>query len=208
MADINALYADLTGYIAELDVKFVDGFLPANPATSPSAYQHDVRAYCVLCHAAFEDFIESLAVEVASYAVNQWTIKRKINNVIPALLAWHGSQIIIDDDDKAPEKKPFDYLKPLIDDAKGAFSRHVFNNHGVSVLYLRSLLIPVALEIKPDANLLNSLAKLVEGRGSYAHKGKIKTVLAPEDAKRYVKDVLAICEDVKIQALNSVAQLT
>ena len=208
MTDLNALYADLTSYITELDVKFIDRFLPANPATPPSDYEHDVRAYCVLCHAAFEDFIEKVAVDVVSYAVSQWTVARKMNDVIPALLVWRGAKMIIDDNEKAPEKKPFDYLRPLIDEAKAAFSRHVFNNHGVSVLYLRSLLLPVAIEIKPDANLLNSLEKLVEGRGSYAHKGKVKTVLAPEDAKRYVKDVLAICEDVKDKALNSIAQLT
>lgn len=208
MADLNALYADLTSYITELDVKFVNRFLPANPATSPSDYEHDVRAYCVLCHAAFEDFIEKVAVDVASYAVNQWTVARKINDVIPALLVWHGAKMVISDDKKAPEKKPFDYLRPLINDANVAFSHHVFNNHGVSVLYLRSLLLPVAIEINSNVNLLNSLEKLVEGRGSYAHKGKIKTVLAPEDAQRYVKDVLAICEDVKKKAITSIAQLT
>lgn len=208
MSDLNALYADLNSYITELDVKFIDRYLPANPATPPSDYEHDVRAYCVLCHAAFEDFIEKVAVDVASFAVSQWTIARKINDVIPALLTWHGAKMVIDDEKNAPEKKPFDYLRQLIDEAKSSFSRHVHNNHGVSVLYLRSLLLPVAIEIKPDVNLLNSLEKLADGRGSYAHKGKVKSVLAPEDAKRYVKDVLAICEDVKNKALSSNAEIS
>ena len=55
--------------------------------------------------------------------------------------------------------------------------------------------------INPDANLLNSLEKLADGRGSYAHKGKVKTVLAPEDAKKYVQDVLTICDGVRVKAL-------
>ncbi len=164
-------------------------------------YAHDVRAYCVLCHAAFEDYMETLVLTVASHAVDRWIIARKINDIIPALLAWNGAKIQIDDNEKAPETKPFDYLRPLVLEAKASFSREVYKNHGVSILYLRNLLIPVAIEINPDANLLNSLEQLAEGRGNYAHKGKVKAVLAPEDAKKYVKDVLTICDDVRLKAL-------
>jgi hypothetical protein len=203
MADLNALYGELTSYIQELGVKFVDKFIPANPATPPTDYAHDVRAYCVLCHAAFEDYMETVVLAVASHAVDQWVAvtPRKINDVVPALLSWHGAKMKIDDNENSPEQKPFDYLRPLILQAKGAFSREVFKNHGVSILYLRNLLIPVAIEINPDPNLLNSLKKLAEGRGNYAHKGKVKTVLAPEDAKKHVQDVLTICDDVRVKAL-------
>lgn len=86
-------------------------------------------------------------------------------------------------------------------EAKAAFSNHVFKNHGVSIFYLRNLLIPVAIEITQDANLLNSLRKLAEGRGDYAHKGRAKMVLAPEDAKRYVEDIPILCDDVRAKAL-------
>ena len=98
------------------------------------------------------------------------------------------------------KKRLFDYLRPLIDDAKEEFSRFVVKNHGVSLIYLRNLLTPAAIEVKPDPNLLNSLGKLAEGRGTYAHKGRVKTVLPPEDAKRYVEDVLVLCDDIRDQA--------
>ena len=201
MADINVLYGDLVAHVQELSAKFVDGYLPANPATLPSDYDLDVRAYCVLCHAAFEDFVEAVALTVASNAVDRWILARKINDVIPALLAWNGAKLKIDGDDTTPETKPFDYLRPLIEEAQSAFSRGVFNNHGVSILYLRDILIPVAIEIMQDVNVLNSLKKLAEGRGAYAHKGRVKTVYAPEDAKQYVEDVLKLCDDIKAKAL-------
>ena len=38
----------------------------------------------------------------------------------------------------------------------------------------------------------------------YAHKGRVPTVMAPEDAKQYVKDVLILCDDVKLKALANV----
>jgi|SRR5579872_1051472 len=203
MSDITTDYTELVSYIRDLDGKFINQFIPANPGTQPNDYEHDVRAYCVLCHAAFEDYIERVVLTVASHAVDQWITARKINDVIPTLLTWHGAKMKIDNNGKSAEQKPFDYLRPLVLEARSAFSNEVFKNHGVSILYLRNLLIPVAIEIKQDANLLNSLQKLADGRGSYAHKGKRGTVIAPEYAKNYVQDVLAICDHVREKALEN-----
>jgi len=155
----------------------------------------------VLCHAAFEEFVEAVVLAVAKHSVNQWITARKATDVVVALLCWHGAKLRIDDDENSPETKPFDYLRPLLEKAKVAFSYEVHTNHGVSILYLRSLLIPVAIEVTNDANLLNSLGKLAEGRGASAHKGRVKTVLVPEDAKRYVDDVLSLCDDIRAKAL-------
>jgi hypothetical protein len=169
MVDVDADYRELSAYVNELAIKFIDKYIPADPSIHPSAYVHDVRAYCVLSHAAFEEFIETAVVAVSSHAVDQWIARKRVNDVIPALLSWYGAKLKIDDDERSPETKPFDYLLPLIEEAKAEFSRKVYNNHGISILYLRGLLIPVAIEIKQDLNLLNSLQKLAEGRGIYAH---------------------------------------
>jgi len=201
MADVNALYSELGSYLGELAKKFVDPHVPASPTSVPSDYEFDVRAYCVLSHAAFEDFVEAVVLSLASDAVDRWTLNRKVTNVIVALLVWSGAKLKIDDDESSAEIKPFDYLRPLIHDAKAAFSREVYKNHGISILHLRNLLIPVAIEIKQDANLLNSLQKLAEGRGHYAHKGRVTSVLAPEDARQYVQDVLALCDDISAKVI-------
>lgn len=201
MADVNALFGDLTGYCQELAAKFVDTYIPADPSTDPTTYAHDVRAYCVLCHAAFEEFVEAVVLIVAKHSVDQWITARKTTDTVIALLCWHGAKLKIDDDETSAETKPFDYLRPLLQNAKAAFSREVHTNHGVSILYLRSLLIPVSMEVTNDVNLLNSLGKLAEGRGTYAHKGRVKTVLVPEDAKRYVDDVLKLCYNIRTQAV-------
>jgi hypothetical protein len=209
MLDVNALYEDLKAYIAELGGKFVDGYIPADPGSPPDTYSHDVKAYCILSHAAFEEFIEGIALGVIDYATNQWlSPQRKVTDVIIALLCWYGAKIKIDENENSPETKPFDYLRPLIDNAKATFSAEVSKNHGVSIVYLRNLLIPVAIEITQDVNQLNSLKKLAEGRGAYAHKGRGKSVLGPEDAKRYVHDVLTLCDGVRAKALVKITQLT
>jgi hypothetical protein len=201
MADVNALYTELSSHIGELAKKFVDPYIPASPSAVPSDYALDVRAYCVLSHAAFEEFVEAVVLTVASGAVQDWMVKRKATDVIISLIAWNGAKLKIDDDEASAETKPFDYLRSLVNEAKAAFSREVNKNQGISILHLRNLLIPVAIDIKSDPNLLNSLQKLAEGRGAYAHKGRVTTVLAPEDAKRYVQDVLALCDDIRVKAL-------
>ena len=208
MIDINARHGELKAYLTELAEKFVDSYIPANPSTVPDEYSFHVKAYCILSHAAFEEFIEDVALGVTDYAAEQWRSQRKISDVLLALLCWHGSKMKIDDNEDSQERIPFDYLRPLIDDAKASFSKEVNRNHGVSILYLRNLLIPVAIEISQDANQLNSLKKLAEGRGVYAHKGRGKSVLAPEDAKRYVTDVLALCDDVRARAEEQIKKLT
>jgi hypothetical protein len=207
MVDVNALHSELKAYVTELSKKFVDCYIPADPNASPDSYAHDVKAYCLLSHAAFEEFIEGVALGLTDYATQQWLSYRKVSDVIIALLCSHGGKIIIDEDENSPETKPFDYLRPLIDDAKASFSKAIHKNHGVSILYLRNLLIPVAIEITQDPNQLNSLKKLTEGRGNYAHKWREKTVFAPEDAKGYVQDVLALCDEVRAKAVDQIAKL-
>lgn len=207
MVHVDTLHGELTSHVAELTKKFVAPYIPTDPSITPETYAHDVKAYCMLSHAAFEEFFEGIALGVTDYATNQWLSQRKVSDVLMALLCWHGAKIKIDDDGTSLEKNTFDYLRPLVESAKVSFSREVHKNHGVSILYLRGLLVPVAIEILQDANWLNSLRKLAEGRGNYAHKGRVKSVLAPEDAKRYVEDVLALCDDVRAKAVSKMAEL-
>ena len=50
-------------------------------------------------------------------------------------------------------------------------------NHGVSLKYIRQLLMPVAIDILNDANILNSLKQLTNERGFCAHKFQLSGVL-------------------------------
>jgi RiboL-PSP-HEPN len=207
MVDVNALHGELKTYVNDLAVKFIDNYLPAKPEITPDIYAHDVKAYCILAHAAFEEFIEGVALGLMDYATQRWQFQRRMSDVILALLCRHGEKLEIDNDETSTGIKPFDYLRPLVENAKTSFSKEIHKNHGVSILYLRNMLIPVAIEISQDLNQLNSLKQLSDGRGTYAHKGLVKSVMAPEDAKRYVKDVLALCDDVRTKAEFEIAKL-
>lgn len=78
MVHVDALHGELITYITELAGKFVDRYIPADPSIPPDTYAHDVKAYCILSHAAFEEFIEGVAIGLADYATNQWLSQRKV----------------------------------------------------------------------------------------------------------------------------------
>jgi hypothetical protein len=153
MVDIDALHKELTSHVDELTQKFLATYIPADPSIPPESYAHDVKAYCMLSHAAFEEFFEGIALSLTEYATNKWLAERKVNDILIALLCWHGAKMKIDDDETSPEKRPFEYLRPLVDSAKVSFSREVHKNHGVSILYLRGLLVPVGIEIPAGRQL-------------------------------------------------------
>lgn len=199
-AKIDGFYDALVDYVAKLEAKFVTIHIPTNPSDTPDKYELDVRAFCVLAHAAFEDFVERVALRVVSTACDSWLTKRQINDVLLLLLAWSGQKLKIDDDEKTSETSCFDYLRPILEESKNAFARAIHNNHGVSKLYLRELLTPASINLSNDPNWQNSLGKLAEGRGEYAHKGTVKKVMSPEDAKKHVDDVLALCKDIRDKA--------
>ena len=94
----------------------------------------------------------------------------------------------------------------MFDRIKSLYSKEVFDNHGISLKYLKSLLIPLSIDIPRDANKLNSLQQLVNARGRYAHKfidnPKINNEIEPEDARNYVNDCLAFFDEIKNNAKN------
>lgn len=204
MKTIEKSYGELEEHILALDKKFIASYIPANPSTKPSEYSYDVRAYCVLSHAAFEEFVESVVLSVINQSVKSWTTERKSSDVISCLLCWHGTKFSISDNELKDEKRPFDLLREAIDDAKSAFSIMVKNNHGISLKHLRVLLTPANIEMKQDVKILGSLKLLTSNRGDYAHNWRAKNPLAPEDARAQVADVLELCKYIKDKAIERI----
>ena len=202
MNEFEKLLIDLKEHIEELEKTFIHQFIEER-MTEPDEYENHVKAYCVLCHAAIEDYFESIARGVMHRCLNEWCHSRKYTDTLVTLVSYYKQELVIDRN----ETKVFDSLKGVFNNVKKRFLADVDNNHGISLKYLRRLLIPVAIDIKEDANLKNSLNRLARERGEYAHKRLIRHILVPEDAKSYVEDCLELCEDVKVKAENKFIQV-
>lgn len=202
---IENLYNALEDYINELEEKFIKPFIPTDSSVSPKEYEHLVKAYSILCHAAFEEYFEEVAFKVMDFGITHWLNKThtvKTTETLITLVCYYGLKLKIDENENNPETPVRDYLRKIFEEVKRKFSKDIRENHGISLKYLRKLMLPVALDIKKDVILLNSLQQLASERGAYAHKRVIQRVLPPEDAKKIVNDCLTLCDDVKNKAIG------
>lgn len=204
MAEIENLYTDTKRYIQSLEGSYLSKYL-ADPTTTPTDYDLDVKSYCILCHAAFEEFAETIAISVMNKTVDNFVLHHRVTESLVSLMHFKASGESYlnkyEEDDKIEIITSYNYIRERLSEIKDRFSKEVFNNHGVSLKYIKQLLMPVAIDVPNDPTLLNSLKQLAKERGAYAHKflerGSIKRSIAPEDAKNIVNDCIKLCHDIK-----------
>lgn len=192
MVNIQESLDKLELYLLELEDKYID--IHRDPLENPEAYKLDVRSYCVLSHAAFEEFVENVCLYALNEIEDKFVNTQRISYSTLCLLHFNGNNKTIDDDSWNDNDRIYDYLLAQLKSIKSVFSKYIVNqNHGVGVKYLKKLLIPLGLYTPLDIKHLTSLDNLTQYRGGYAHTShrNIRS-LAPEDAKIYIRDVYEI----------------
>lgn len=197
MNEFASMYQELNYYLLDIQSKFIDSFFPVDPSVGPEQYEHDVRAYCILSHAALEQFFEDIVRLVVIKSIENWSKDRRITLPLLTLLSYSNSRLTVDKSDPPPID---DILKEVIQKTENQISNELENNHGAAKKYLQRMLMPVSIDILNDATVTSSLARLASARGQYAHLRKVKSIIAPEDAKKCVNDCLVLCQHVASQA--------
>ena len=72
------LYNDLSKEILFLTEKYINIYIPAIPADTPDIFEHDVKSYCILSHACFEEYIENVSQNLMT-VIKQQYLDRKIS---------------------------------------------------------------------------------------------------------------------------------
>lgn len=196
MKDIRSCFQQLNTEIVELEQKFLARHIPAKAEADPIEYKLDVRAYCIMAHAVFEEYLETVAFEAMDRAIDEWMHNRKTRETLILLPLTFGIKLKIEDVENKSQDNIFDSLRNIFMDAKSEFSKQLNNNHGISVKYLRSLFIPVGIDVPSDINIISSVKQLSKERGEYAHSYAAARVLAPEDAQKYVGDCINLCKEI------------
>lgn len=208
--DFTEEFDKLSRYLEKIRKKFLLEHLE-NSLESPEDYDLDVRSYCILCHAGFEEFAESLSLGVMSKAIKDYIQKKELTLPIITLLHFKSSHNNYLDSNKEnltinDIETIYNYNRQRLDEVKSKFSNEIFSNHGASLKYLRAILMPVAIDIPKDVNWNNSLDKLANIRGRFAHKfqneGRVILSVSPEEAETIVKDCTAMFEEIKNRAQN------
>ncbi len=205
-AALDQIYRNTDNYIQSLEASFISKHI-ANPLATPDDYDYDVKSFCVLCHAALEDYAESVAIKVMSHSIEEYTLNHKIYESLITLLHFKSNkgQNYFDKLKDNDLKTTYDYIRETLSDIKSSFSKEILmQNHGASLKYLRQIFMPVALNIPNDVILLNSLSILAVERGFYAHRfldnGVLKRSIEPEKAKDIMDDCLLLCWEIRNQA--------
>lgn len=207
MAEVDKLYTDVNSYITKLETTYLVKHI-ADKTSSPTDYDTDVKSFCILSHAAIEEFSETVAITVMNKTVDNFVNHHKVTESLVTLMHFkskgEGFLAKSEDEDKITIVSSYDYIRERLAEIKDRFSQEVINNHGASLKYLKQLFMPVSVDVPVDPTLLNSLKLLAKERGSYAHKflekGAIKKSIAPEDAKKIVSDCLKLCYEIKEKA--------
>lgn len=195
-------YDDLTKRLKSLCVKFID--IHKDPLEAPDQYDLDVQSYCILSHAGFEEFFESICIYTLSQIDSNFNLPTR-NISIGTICLLHFDCTSQELDDKWDSNcRLNDYLCQKIKDRKSILSKYAIDgNHGADIKYLKKLLLPIGIDIPHDVNYINALEKLKDIRGTYAHSfSRAKKTTNPEDAKAIVDDVLKLAENLKEQAIN------
>ena len=200
--ELNNRFSALEEHIAELLIRYID--IHKDPLENPSDYSLDVHSFCILCHAAFEEFIE----DVTLYSVDRIEKEfkgnpRKYSFATLCLLHFDEHQKSINDESKWPDVFN-DYLLERISTRKSELSKYAMqDNHGIDIKYLRKLLQPIGIEIPRTPNEMSALAQLKTIRGAYAHSyARNPRLISPEDAEKIVYDVLGMVQRIKDKAIN------
>lgn len=208
----NALYAELEAELDRLQNKFLEQYFPANPTDEPEKFEHDVKAYSLLAHAAFEEFAEAVS-EMVVAAVVDGILAKKVSLSTVSLLACYGGAIEIEADESKDQETVFNSVRVALNVAKTAHSKVIKDNHGFSLKYLWRILTPAGINLY-DGPEVDAIRRLADARGSFAHTvarqakyGEYRQlqahkVFAPEDAKDTVDDCLKLCVKIRDQAIS------
>ncbi|WP_290525924.1 HEPN domain-containing protein [Alcanivorax sp.] len=177
--------------------------LPAkfSPTGDYSDRQLDrTRGYRVLVHAEIESYLEDVAREAVTQAIQKWKSNKKPSTILLAFLAAYHSGWNSNDDRENEEivrlakarSRVKDSINEAIDIAQKQYITNVRDNHGVKEKNFKRLIIPLGIEIDElDGTWLTNLDNFGASRGETAHKTKRATgQINPEDEYKTVQSLV------------------
>jgi hypothetical protein len=182
----------LAGFTKELVGRYLQPHLGAATLGTPSRKEElDVAAFAVLLHGAMENFAEGLSIWILGKVEKNWLKKRVSRSTVCLLL---DAKFPIDHETET--RNIFNLIRDALALAKSSHSTVVEKNNGIAVKHLRSLFVPLGVDVPTDPILVGSLDTLVKMRHTWAHQYRFgaKTVRSAVDAEKVADDCLRLAE--------------
>lgn len=190
--------ASLLRTIKEVEHRFLAAHVSTATLGAPSRAEIlDVAAYVVLVHGALENFVEGLALWVLTRSVENWVKKKRTTRCTASLLLYEK----IPDDD-GPIPSVFDNLRLSLDAAKDRLSKEIRENNGVATQHLRTLFLPLGVNVPSDPILIGSLDLLVKLRHQWAHQYRhgAHVIKSAKDVQTTVSDCISLAKKLSSEA--------
>ncbi|MEY2979387.1 MAG: HEPN domain-containing protein [Prochlorotrichaceae cyanobacterium] len=156
-----------------------------------------VKAFIALSHAEIEAYIENMAIQILTQAIeNLWKSHKRVSIPVLALMIFFPQR---KDNDILKFKRDIqrNKLRTYIDDeiqrVNDTFRQRVKDNHGIREANLYSLLLPLGLEIDIFDNLwIQEIETLANERGTIVHQSRYGTLqpFNPKDKFEQVYKIL------------------
>jgi hypothetical protein len=194
IAELNNLYPT---FIAKYDGN--------EPLTPTIDFMNSTKAYCVLCHAVFEEFFEKIATATIERVERDFLYKKEVTITSLSLFAHYCTRVSIEDDERKPEVRIFDLIRSEFELIKRQYSHDIYENHGISKKYLRKLFQPLGIDIVSNigtSDVLNSLQLLARYRGQFAHKFSATKVPSVQEINEIITDTILLSEHIAFQIIK------
>lgn len=134
-----------------------------------------LQSYILLCHSAFEQYIEDLGLAAALSARRTFTNSGIITKTLVALIS---SKLMTDLSERGRSKLSSDLATNIEEFSKEAFNRYrdvVADNNGIVDRDQNKILLPIGVDpTSVDLVLKNNLHAFGAKRGDVAHKFKVQ----------------------------------
>jgi len=173
--------------------------------TGDTKRQMDIRAYCVLGHAAIEEFFESIAMAVFNNAIDLWT-RKSVSWPLLALALYHGYYEPRKEEKLSLKREAkVTFMHSAVAKLKEYYPNQIHQNHGARLDHLINIFNPIGIEI-PDKPFIGSLESFASWRGDFAHKGMTaQRISSATSVHNSIQDILILCFELKDAAKQVVA---
>lgn len=199
MIDINQYNNNVQDRLLELEIQFMEKH-ERNPMVPPQDMEIDAECYCILCHAALEEFAEQICLYFIDKLEDEFCNQHKFSWGTLGLVHF----ICSDKEETLSNQSMYSYLSRKINNEKSNIYNYALNNnHGVDVKYLVKLFVKIGLDIPNDAAQRSALEKLARYRGGWAHKAstRLKQQDSPSDIVSMVSEVYSLLNAIMQQAM-------
>lgn len=202
IGDLRLKYENLEDRIFDLILKFI---YPHATLSGPSgSFSLDVQCFAILCHAAFEEHLEDICISVSEEVIEKFDNSDRVSLSTICLLCFLVQHPSLENDSWKDTDRIRERFRTKIHEAVIKYKTEIEGNNGISMKYLKKMLIPIGLDLPVSLKERASLDTLASYRGGFAHlySSKIKTIPDPKNISEIVFDVLGLMKTLTDNAIR------